>query len=245
MGTKPHGALAHTAAEPTDYNTQNVSVAGRRFVADLSGVLFWPSEHILVVSDLHLEKGSAKAHRGRFLPPYDTRETLIRLAEAMDRFEPRTIISLGDSFHDRDGPDRMSDADLRVLQLMQEDRDWIWVTGNHDPEISDRVGGEVTAEMTINGLTFRHEPRSAPVTHEIAGHLHPAAKLSVYGTTIRRPCFVGNGQRLVMPAFGAFTGGLNVLDDAFEPLFGNDGFSVWMRGAEGLYPVPTRQLRGD
>jgi uncharacterized protein len=139
----------------------------------------------------------------------------------------------------------MSRDDLDVLRIMQDDRRWIWVTGNHDPEIPKRLGGEVADDIQLDGLTLRHAPSATRTTHEIAGHLHPAARLSVYGNSIRRPCFVGNGLRLVMPAFGAFTGGLNVLDDAFAPLFGTDGLSVWMLGEEGLYPVASRQLKGD
>src|SRR5690606_37950947 len=143
--------------------------------------------------DLHLEKGSAFAARGQMLPPYDTRETLQRLAEAIDRFDAGTVIALGDSFHDPDGANRIDPTDLETLHIMQEDRTWIWVTGNHDPEISGVLGGEVEAELLIEGLALRHEPRATRVTHEIAGHLHPAARISMNGFSIRRPCFVGNG----------------------------------------------------
>ena len=235
-----------------DGNASAISVSGKSFVADLSGALYWPGQKTLIVADLHLEKGSASAARGRgMLPPYDTRETLLRLAEAIDRYEPARVIALGDSLHDTAGAERMSGDDLTILQMLQEDRAWLWVTGNHDskighdPLIARRLGGSVVDEIVIDGLVLRHEPRAGRITHEIAGHLHPAARLSMYGHTIRRPCFVGNGRRLVVPAFGAFTGGLNVMDEAFAPLFGNDGFSVWMMGQEGLYPVATRMLRGD
>jgi metallophosphoesterase superfamily enzyme len=128
---------------------------------------------------------------------------------------------------------------------MQEDRDWVWLNGNHDPEIAPAFGGRAGGELAVGGITLRHQPAAGCVTHEIAGHMHPAARLSMYGYSIRRPCFVGNGRRLVMPAFGAFAGGLNVLDDAFQPLFGNGGIAVWMLGQEGLYPVATRFLSGD
>jgi uncharacterized protein len=229
-----------------EYATQPLSVCGKRFVADQSGVLFWPGERTLIVADLHLEKGSFYAAGGRqMLPPYDTRDTLLRLARAIDKFDADRVIALGDSFHDDDGATRMSADDLTILKIMQEDRDWIWLAGNHDPAASDRVGGTASEEIAIEGLTFRHAPFAGRATHEIAGHLHPAARLSIYGHTIRRACFVGNGRRLVLPAFGALTGGLNVLDAAFDPLFGADGFAVLMLGDEGLYPVPTRRLRGD
>ncbi len=228
-----------------DFNTQPISICGKSFLADQSGALYWRAEKALIVADLHFEKGSSFAKRGVMLPPYDTRATLMRLAAVIDRHNVETVIALGDSLHDKNAADRMNADDLDILRIMQEDRRWIWVTGNHDPVLADVLGGEVMQDISLEGLTLRHVPRNAPVTHEIAGHLHPAARLSVYGSMLRRPCFVGNGLRLVLPAFGAFTGGLNVLDDAFAPLFGSDGMSVWMLGQEGLYPVATRQLRSD
>lgn len=227
------------------FNQQPIAICGKVFVADVSGALFWPAERALIVADLHLEKGSHFAKRGQMLPPYDTRETLQKLAAAIDRHDPETIIALGDSLHDVEAAERIAYQDLETLKILQDSCDWIWVTGNHDPAISERIGGHIRNVITIEGITLRHEPSVAPVTHEIAGHLHPAAKLSMYGYTIRRPCFVGNGKRLVLPAFGTYTGGLNVLDAAFEPLLGGGGFAVWMLGEEGLYPVATRFLKDD
>lgn len=229
----------------TDYATQVITICGTRFIACQSGALFWPGQKTLIVSDLHLEKGTARRNGGTLLPPYDTRDTLLRLADVIDNFQPGAVICLGDSFHDSEGCKRICSTDLQVLTILQEGRRWLWVTGNHDPEIDPRVGGEVVREVSIGGFSFRHEPRSAQTTREIAGHLHPAAKLNIFGASLRRRCFVGNGRRLVMPAFGSYTGGLNVLDPAFLPVFGNDGLSVWMLGAEGLYPVAARQLRAD
>ncbi|KAB2920534.1 MAG: ligase-associated DNA damage response endonuclease PdeM [Hyphomicrobiaceae bacterium] len=228
-----------------DAASQELSICGKPIIADSSGAMFWPAERALLVADLHLEKGSAHAVRGTMMPPYDTRQTLMRLAETIDRYDPDRIIALGDSFHDVGGVDRLSEDDIEILRMMQEDREWIWITGNHDPEIGERIGGRVCAELRIAGLTLRHQPLPGGVTHEIAGHMHPAARLSMYGYSIRRPCFVGNGRRIVMPAFGAFAGGLNVLDDAFHPLFGDGGIAVWMLGQEGLYPVASRLLRQD
>ena len=228
-----------------DFSRQPVEVCGARLVADRTGALWWPAERALIVADLHLEKGSSGAAHGRLLPPYDTRATLLRLAEAVDRFEAEAIIALGDSLHDAGAAERIAEEDREILAMIQDDREWIWVTGNHDPDIDARLGGAVMPEVRLSGLTLRHEPARGRITHEIAGHLHPAARLSMYGTVLRRPCFVGNGLRLVLPAFGAYTGGLNVLDDAFLPVFGTDGFAVWLLGEEGLYPVATRQLRED
>ena len=226
----------------SDYSTQPLTICGKAFLADLSGALVWPGESTLIVADMHLEKGSAHAARGQMLPPYDTRETLQRLAGVIDRYEPRRVVLLGDSLHDRGGVARLGEQDRQILSILQEGRDWIWVTGNHDPEISGSLGGTVVDSLLMGGITFQHQPTTGGITHEIAGHLHPAARLSVYGHTVRRPCFVGNGRRLILPAFGAFTGGLNILDGTFEPLFGTEGMRVWMLGQEGVYPVATRQL---
>jgi DNA ligase-associated metallophosphoesterase len=227
------------------FSAQPISICGKALVADQSGALFWPGEKALIVADLHLEKASAFAERGQMPPPYDTRQTLIRLAEAIDRYDAEFVIALRDSLHDPGPASRIDAEDLALLRIIQQDRRWIWVAGNHNPVVSHACGGERVAEVVLAGIALRHEPRPARVTHEIAGHLHPAARLSVYGASIRRPCFVGNGLRLVMPAFGAFTGGLNVLEEAFAPLFGDDGMSAWLLGYDGLLPVAPRQLRGD
>lgn len=228
-----------------EFMTQPISLCGKSFVADQSGALYWPAKKTLIVADLHLEKGSAHASRGTLLPPYDTRQTLLRLAQVIDRLESETVIALGDSFHDCGAAERLCDEDLQILKIIQEDRRWIWITGNHDPSIPEVFGGERFEEFDLGGVKLRHEPRTGRITHEIAGHMHPAARISIHGTSIRRPCFVGNGLRLILPAFGAYAGGLNVLDDAFLPYFGNDGLSVWIRGEEGLYPIATRLLRRD
>ena len=228
-----------------DANDQPISISGKALRAHMSGALYWPAEKALIVSDLHLEKGSHFAAKGQLLPPYDTRETLRKLAVTIDAYNPETVISLGDSLHDATAAERLDSDDLQSLRILQEDRDWIWITGNHDRNIAAILGGTVLPELSVEGLTLRHEPRPGAVTHEIAGHYHPAARLVLNGTALRRPCFVGNGLRLILPAFGAYTGGLNILDIAFEPLFGCDGMAVWMLGQEGVYPVATRLLRED
>jgi uncharacterized protein len=229
----------------SDFSDSPVSICGKAFRAHMSGALFWPSENALIVADLHLEKGSSFAAKGQMLPPYDTSETLSKLVNAIDTYNAATIIALGDSFHDMAATQRIASADLQTLRMLQDDREWIWITGNHDPEIETTLGGHSAPEISVEGIRLRHTPSPSATTHEIAGHLHPAARVVMHGTAIRRPCFVSNGRRLVLPAFGAFTGGLNILDDAFQPIFGNDGMSVWMLGQEGLYPVATRLLRED
>jgi len=221
------------------------SFAGETFVASTDGALHWPAQKALLVADLHFEKGSSYARNGSMLPPYDTHQTLARLAEVIDRYEPERVVALGDSLHDAGAVSRMAAEHLDILYMLQEDREWVWIAGNHDPDIAPRLGGRASAGLELCGLSLRHQPAASCVTHEIAGHMHPAARLSMYGYSIRRPCFVGNGRRLVLPAFGTFAGGLNVLDEAFRPLFGNAGIAVWMLGQEGLYPVATRFLGAD
>lgn len=228
-----------------EFASQTIAICGKHFVADRTGALYWPAERALIVADLHLEKGTSYAGSGQLLPPYDTRETLMKLATVIDRYQPETLIALGDSFHDLGSDERMAREDRETLAMLQEASEWIWVTGNHDPEIPKRLGGYVTDAVTVEGMTLRHAPTPGRVTHEIAGHLHPAARISLHGYVLRRACFVGNGLRLVIPAFGAYTGGLNVLEKAFEPMFGADGLRVWMLGQEGLYPIATRLLRED
>ena len=242
--------MANLALKPDRYdrgefNDHPVSICGKSFRADFSGALYWPALKTLIIADLHLEKGSSFARKGMMIPPYDTRETLLRLAEVVDRFGAETVVALGDSWHDGNGTSRISQEDLETLRIMQDNRKWIWITGNHDPVITKKMGGTVYSELTMEGLTFRHQPLECRVTHEIAGHLHPAAKISLYGHSFRRPCFVSNGLRMILPAFGTYAGGLNILDEAFDPLFGNEGMTVWLLGQEGLYPIASRLLKQD
>ncbi len=228
-----------------DFADRPISICGKAFRADMSGALYWPSEKALIVGDLHLEKGSAFAAKGQMLPPYDTRETLSQLAAAIDKFGAETVIALGDSLHDEGAIKRMSAEDLETLAIMQDACEWIWITGNHDRQIPKQLGGYVSGEIRVEGINFRHEPTPGRATHEVAAHLHPAARISMHGHTVRRPCFIGNGLRLIIPAFGTYAGGLNILDDVFAPMFGTDGMMVWVLGQEGLYPVSTRLLRAD
>ena len=232
---KPEGLnLADAVAQP-------VSVCGRQLIAHNSGALYWPSQSTLLVADLHLENGPAE----RGAPMLSAaRRTLTRLAEVMDRYEPARVIALGDGAQ-RDAPARMSAEDLEVLHILQEDREWVWVTRHHNGEIATQIGGRACRELEISGIALRPEPAAGWTTHEIGAHMRPAARLSMYGYSIRRACFVGNGRRMVMPAFGAPTGGLNVLDPAFQALFGSGGMAVWMLGEEALYPVAPRFLAGD
>ncbi len=220
-----------------------VSVNGEALVLTTAGALWRAIDETLVVSDLHFEKGSNLAARGSLLPPYDTRTTLRRVATLMKTLKPRRVISLGDAFHDREAEARMDRDDADMLSSLTTAADWIWVLGNHDPEPPARFAGAVETAVRIGGLFFRHEPEVRAEAGEIAGHLHPVAKVRTESRTLRRRCFVTDGARLVMPAFGAYAGGLNVLDEAFAPLFGE--FAAHVLGGDGVYPFCGSALIPD
>jgi DNA ligase-associated metallophosphoesterase len=206
------------------------------------GVLWWADSRLLVVADLHLEKGSSFARRGQLLPPYDTVETLARLSRIVDRLRPAAVICLGDSFHDAQGAERLPEAARDTLRVLQSGREWYWVAGNHDPLAPASLGGMPVDELAIGALRFRHEPRLAGAEGEIAGHLHPCARVQGRGRSVRRRCFVGDGYRLILPAFGAYTGGLDVLDQAYDGLFARGTFRAFMLGEDRVYPVSRRAL---
>lgn len=234
-----------TGTEARSFCTRSMQIAGTEVVADRSGALYVPAEHTLIVADLHLEKGSASARRGIMLPPYDSRETLRRLADVVARYRPRCVVALGDSLHDRSAESRLGSVERAEVSDLQTGRDWLWITGNHDPVISADLGGAVAASLHLGAIILRHEPTPGDAPGEIAGHLHPAARVVLGGTGMRRPCFVGNGMRLVLPAFGAFTGGLNVLEQAFATLFVDHHFDVHVLGQNGVYPLARASLRTD
>jgi len=210
-------------------------LSGVTFLADLSGALLWEDERLLVVSDLHLEKGSSFAARGTLLPPFDTIATLDRLATVIARHNPRTVIALGDSFHDRAAHTRLSEADRTRLALLQTGREWVWISGNHDPALPRDLGGMVADIIAIGAITFRHEPTGAP--GEIAGHLHPKARVATRARTVERRCFVSDGQRAIMPAFGAYAGGLSVRDAAFAKIFSTRSFIAHVLGDTRLHSI--------
>jgi DNA ligase-associated metallophosphoesterase len=209
--------------------------------ADLSGALFWKGQSLLVVSDLHLEKGSSFAARGVLLPPYDTVATLSRLASVIARHDPKTVIALGDSFHDRTAHQRLSKSDREALAALQARRDWIWISGNHDPALPSDLGGIVASEVAIGPIMFRHEPTGA--VGEIAGHLHPKARVATRARWLERRCFASDGERVVMPAFGAYTGGLSIRDAAFAKIFCSPGFMAHVLGDNRLHSISASRCR--
>jgi uncharacterized protein len=238
-------AIAKPGAPSRGQADHVVDVAGTALIADPAGALYWPDERLLVVADLHLEKGSAFARRGVLLPPYDTATTLDRLARLVEHYAPRVLIALGDSFHDDHGPVRMSDLDRIKLKGLQRGRDWVWIAGNHDPDLPEDVGGRRADVLALGALTFRHEPSASAPDGEIAGHLHPVARIAQRGRAVSRRCFAGDGRRAIMPAFGAFAGGLNVRDRAILCLFGPSGFTAHMLGAQRLYAVAAERCLPD
>jgi uncharacterized protein len=230
---------------PNSDNDHAVEIAGVTLLADPAGALYWPDERLLVVADLHLEKGSAFAVRGVLLPPYDTVTTLARLAKLIERYRPGLVIALGDSFHDGGGPARMPGVSRAALNALQRGRDWLWIAGNHDPNLPSDIGGRIAKVLSIGSLVFRHEPSATPCNGEIAGHLHPLARVARRGLSISRRCFAGDGRRLVMPAFGAYAGGLNIRDRAIVAVFGALSFTAHLLGEGRLYAIPAARCLSD
>jgi DNA ligase-associated metallophosphoesterase len=213
---------------------------------DPSGLLVWPRRGLVAVADLHMEKGSAFARRGRFLPPYDTHATLSRLEDALERLRPAVVVSLGDGFHDRRGPERLEPDLAERLRRLTTGVDWVWVRGNHDPEPPVDLGGRPVPELRLDGLVLRHEPTAGGRGGgEVAGHRHPQARVAARRLgVVRRPCFASDGGRLLLPAFGSFTGGLDVLDPAIAGLF-PAGFAAYLLGEERVFRLPHDRLLPD
>ena len=220
-----------------------LSINGVELLADPTGALYWPARRVLVVADLHFEKGSAHASRGRFLPPYDTAATLEALAATIARHRPACVICLGDSFHDDAAAERLAPEYRARLSGLASARDWIWIAGNHDPAPPTAWGGRVAGEVTLGALTFRHQAKAGPTAGEISGHYHPKAAVRTRAGRIAGRCFVGDRRRLVLPAFGAYTGGLDVRDAALAGLF-PDGFIVRLLGRAGVYSFSRAALEG-
>lgn len=221
-------------------------VAGTRLRALTCGALWWEDAGALVVSDLHLEKASSYAALGQMLPPYDTRATLARVERQIAALSPRMFISLGDSFHDRRARPRMAADDVALVRRMTATCDWVWVEGNHDPAPPGDLGGRVAAELVIGSLVFRHLPTEGAAEGEVAGHLHPCARVvGRGGRTVRARCFATDGRRLVMPAYGALTGGLNVLDKAFRPVFPAGQMRAAVIGRDAVYLAGPDSLAPD
>ncbi|MEX3006875.1 ligase-associated DNA damage response endonuclease PdeM [Hoeflea sp. TYP-13] len=226
--------------------TAEIEISETAAVCDPLGALFLPQSATLIVSDLHLEKGAAFARRGMMLPPYDTAQTLKLVTAVVSRYRPACVICLGDSFHDRQGAAALPGQHQEQISNLMAGRHWFWIAGNHDPDHPEGLGGDCVSELYLDGLCFRHEPaaNAAEAAGEVAGHLHPAARVVRRGKGVRRPCFASDGQRLIMPSFGVTTGGLNLRNNAFQGLFERRRLTAHLLGRDRIYSVPFDRLIG-
>lgn len=210
-----------------DFGGHALEVAG-------DAALYWPAQDALLVSDLHLEKASALAAGGQMLPPYDSIATLEAVSELCRRFRPATIISLGDNFHDDEGEARLADSAASLLTQLACDAKWVWITGNHDRAVAGKWGGMAVSELQIAGIALRHEAQPNDITPEISGHFHPKLRQMLRGRMVARRCFVKSTRKLIMPAFGSLTGGLDVQHSAIR-----DACDL-KQGEQAEAVVPTR-----
>ena len=211
------------------------SFAGETFVAGAEGALYWPARQALLVADLHLEKASWFARLGQFLPPYDSHSTLTALAREVERTGATRLYCLGDSFHDRFGCDRLPAAARDLLLRMTATLEWVWIVGNHDPGFSDHCGGRLADELEVAGIVLRHEAVRDDPRPELSGHFHPKLRLHLRGRQVSRRCFVASATKLILPAFGSLTGGLDATHPEILRQVGS--------GASALVPVSDRLLR--
>ncbi len=212
-----------------------LSFAGENFLATSEGALFWPTREVLLVADLHLEKASWFARLGQFLPPYDSHATLSALAECARRSGAKRLYCLGDSFHDRFGCDRLAGDARALLMSLTAALDWVWIVGNHDPGFADHCGGALVDALEIDGIVLRHEADRSDPRPEISGHFHPKLRLQIRGRQVSRRCFVASPSKLILPAFGSLTGGLDASHPEILRHVGG--------GATALVPVSDRLLR--
>lgn len=211
------------------------SFAGHDFLASPEGALFWPSEQALLVADLHLEKASWFARLGQLLPPYDSIATLGALAMEVARTGTSRLYCLGDSFHDIYGCDRLPADARHILTALTAKIDWIWIVGNHDAGFIDHCGGRLVEECEVGGIVLRHEAVEHDAQPEISGHFHPKFRVNIRGRTVSRRCYVASESKLILPAYGAFTGGLDASHPEIQRKVGP--------GASALVPVTDRLLR--
>jgi DNA ligase-associated metallophosphoesterase len=221
-----------------------VSLGAAEVVCRPSGALWLERAGVLIVADMHLEKGSSYAARGQMLPPFDTGDTLGRLEAEAEALAPRILVFLGDSLHDADAESRLGARDGDRLRALAAGRTLVWLAGNHDRAAPRALPGESARSLSLGGLDLVHEPAAGPVGAEAAGHLHPCARVRGRGASVRRRCFVTDGERIVLPAFGAYAGGLNVRDAAFRALFRRPPIAAVL-GKGAVHPVRWAALGGD
>ncbi len=222
------------------WNDLIITVNGEEVLLDAHGAAYLPAHRTLIVGDLHFEKGSSYARSGQLLPPHDSRATLLKLAEAAARHRPAMIGALGDSFHDREAGARLGAEERHMLAALAQTADFTWIAGNHDPQAPDWLIGHRAEQIALGGLTLRHEPHATLHLGEVAGHLHPCASVAKWGRSVRRRCFVSDGLRLVLPSFGAYTGGLDVRETPISSLFAGP-FHAYMLGSRRVYAIPQKR----
>lgn len=213
----------------------SLSFADHRFVPQPCGALFWPARNTLLLADLHFEKASFYGTHGQFLPPYDSIDTLTCLIDAVAATGATRVIALGDSFHDAGGAGRLPLPARDTLRRLTRDLDWLWLTGNHDDASAAVLGGRVAVEAVVDGIVLRHEAIPGDAAHEISGHFHPKLRLVLRGRSVVRRCFALTPTKLVLPAYGVLTGGLDVADPAFARAVGSP--------LAALVATPERLLR--
>jgi DNA ligase-associated metallophosphoesterase len=211
------------------------SFCGHELMALPQGALFWPSRSALLVADLHLEKASWFARIGQMLPPYDSIATLADLTALAVSTGATEIWCLGDSFHDRHGCDRLPDRARSMLTALTGGTRWTWITGNHDIGFADHCGGAIVEEAEVDGLLLRHEADPSEARPELSGHFHPKLRIRHRGRQVSRRCFVATRRKLILPAFGSLTGGLDAAHPEIVRAVGEP--------AEALIPVADRLLR--
>ena len=213
-----------------------IQLSGLDLIPHQSGALYIPEYQTLIISDLHLEQGTSLARRGIHVPPFDTASTLAIVDETVSTINPKRLIFLGDSFHDDEGETRLDDAHLQILRKLCHAYETLWIIGNHDRHPPQSLGGYGAESIMLGSLTLRHEPTKRLANEiEIAGHLHPGCGLSLRGRHVRGKCFIADQNRLIMPAFGAYTGALSINSPAFHGLFDKAQTKIWMIGKSGLH----------
>jgi DNA ligase-associated metallophosphoesterase len=220
-----------------------IMLGGMELRPDLSGALHVPEMNALIISDLHLEQGSSLARRGIRVPPFDTSITIAMLEQVIVRFAPQRLIFLGDSFHDDEGEARVESELMLRLQGLSKSYECFWICGNHDPSPPRNLAGHAADHILLGPITLRHEPaRLRKDEFEICGHLHPGCAVTQRGRRVAGKCFVADERRLIMPAFGAYTGALSVFAKPYERLFKHDETKAWMIGQERIYQFPFSRL---
>lgn len=227
-------------AQPIPDAFATLAFAGATLLVLPSGAVYWPARRTLLVADLHFEKLSSFARAGQLLPPYDTGMTLTLLEADIAETGAETLVSLGDSFHRDEGAASLLPDDRARLGVLVSRLDWVWIAGNHDPA-PHRLGGRCMASLDLDALHLTHHPRAGR-PGLVAGHLHPAARIALNGRATRRPCLVHDGSLMILPAYGAATGSINILGPAFAGLLRRASLEVVMLGRGRAYQIHPRHL---